>query len=144
MKINLNAPLVARREVFIDAPIEAVWRVLTDFRSWPTWQPDIGTVTLDGELTPGAVFRWQALGSPVIARLMAVEPPRHIGWTSGTPGMTSTHVYMLEAHGARTRVVTEESLAGWVARVHKLMTPHLLDDALEATLERLKQQAERG
>jgi len=144
MKVDLNAPLVARREIFIDAPIEAVWRILSDIPRWPAWQPDITSMRLEGDLQPGAVFRWKALGSTLSAQLQAVEPPRQIGWISHTAGMKSTHIYMLEAHGARTRVVTEESLAGWVPRVHKALTPHFLEDLLQSSLERLKQQVERG
>lgn len=143
MNIDLNAPLVARREVFIDAPIETVWRVLSDIPRWPAWQPDISSMMLEGALRPGAVFRWKAMGSSLSARVETVDAPRRLGWVSHSAGLTSKHIYMLEAHGTRTRVVTEESLAGWVSRVHKLLTPHFLEDLLEASLEKLKAYVEQ-
>lgn len=143
MKIDLNAPLVARREIFIDAPIDAVWAVLTDITGWPDWQPDVRDARLEGGLRPGAVVRWTVDGVRVASTLEAVEPPRLVGWVSKSAGMRAVHVFMLEAHNQRTRVVTEESRSGWSARLLKLSTPHLIEPLLETTLEQLKNHAER-
>ena len=41
MEINANAPVAARRETVIHAPIETVWRLLTDFDAWPAWNKDV-------------------------------------------------------------------------------------------------------
>lgn len=144
MKIDLAAPLVARREIFIDAPIETVWRIQCDIGSWPDWQPGVTILEFNGDLSPGVRFRWKADGTTITSTLGAVEPPRHIGWVSVTPGMRAVHIYMLEAHGKRTRVVTEESRSGWSARLLKLQTPYLLEPLLDEALERLKQRAEQA
>ena len=60
MKIDTNAPVFARKEIIIHAPLEKVWQIQSDIENWPSWQPDIVTAKLDGELKAGATFRWKA------------------------------------------------------------------------------------
>lgn len=142
MHIDHNAPLVARREIFIDVPIDDVWNILCEIPRWPDWQPDIQTIHVDGEPRPGTRFEWRVDKVAITSTLEAVEPPRHIGWVSRSPGMIAIHTYRLEAHGQRTRVVTEESRSGWSARLLKLSSPDLIAPLLQSTLEQLKQYAE--
>jgi uncharacterized membrane protein len=142
MHIDHNAPLVARREIFIDVPIEDVWNILCEIPRWSDWQPEIQAVHVEGEPRPGVRFRWRVDHVDIASTLEAVEPPRHIGWVSRSPGMTAIHTYHLEAHGKRTRVVTEESRSGWSARLLKLSSPDLIAPLLESTLQQLKQHAE--
>lgn len=144
MRIDVSAPLVARREIFIEAPIETVWRLQCDIGSWPVWQPGVTILKFNGDLSPGVRFQWRVDGVTIKSTLGAVDPPRHIGWISETPGMRSVHVYHLEAHGKRTRVVTEESRAGWSARLLRLQSPSLLEPLLDASLLALKEAAEAG
>lgn len=142
MEINANAPVFARKEIIIDAPIEKVWQIQSDIEAWPTWQPDITTVKLDGELKPGATFRWKAQGLTIQSKLHTVEPDRRIGWTGTAPGMYAIHNWTFEAQGETTRAITEESLSGWLTRLMKLFDPHFLEKSLAATLLRLKNKTE--
>jgi hypothetical protein len=41
-----------------------------------------------------------------------------------------------------TRVITEESLSGWLTRLPKLFDPNFLEKSLEASLKLLKNKAE--
>lgn len=41
MNIDLNAPLRAKKEIVIAAPIEKVWSLLTRIGAWARWQPDV-------------------------------------------------------------------------------------------------------
>ena len=47
MNVDHNAPLVTRREIVIDAPLEVVWKLQTDFRAWPDWQGN--SLLLEGQ-----------------------------------------------------------------------------------------------
>lgn len=142
MDINTNAPVFARKEIIINAPIEKVWQTQTDLEAWPGWQPDIATVKLDGDLKAGTTFRWKAQGLTIRSRLHTVEPNRRIGWTGTAMGMQAIHNWTFEAHGETTRAITEESLSGWLTRLMKLFDPHFLEKSLEATLQRLKKKTE--
>ena len=78
MNVDRNAPLVARREIVIDAPLEVVWKLQTDFQAWPEWQGNVVAVVMEGDLVPGTVFRWKANGVKIVSTLQEVEPMRRI------------------------------------------------------------------
>ena len=69
LKINASAPVVARSELFIDAPQAAVWAVLTDFDSWTRYMPEFASARLDGPLAPGSVLHWEPQGQVVENRV---------------------------------------------------------------------------
>ena len=142
MNIDINAPVFARREVTIEAPIESVWNIQTGIDRWSEWQPDVTSAKLDGELKAGTVFRWKAKGLSIVSTLHTVEPNRRIGWTGISLGMSAIHNWTFEAQGNVTRVVTEESLNGWLTRLMKLFDPHFLEKSLETSLKILRLQVE--
>lgn len=142
MDINWNAPLAARKDILINAPIDKVWAIQTDFARWPEWQKDITSITLDGPLAVGTVFRWKASGLNITSTIQEFEPRQRIGWTGDSLGMHAVHRWLFEAVGESTRVTTEESLTGWLARLLKLVDAKFLDKSLEKSLATLKARAE--
>jgi hypothetical protein len=44
---------------------EPVWAVRIDLANWPTWNPGVGRVQLDGPVTEGATGTIRAVGGPV-------------------------------------------------------------------------------
>ena len=142
MNIDTNAPVFARKEIIIHAPVEKVWQIQTDIENWSHWQPDIASTKLDGDLEAGTPFRWKAQGLSITSQLHTVEPNRRIGWTGIAPGMSAIHNWTFEARGNDTLAITEESLSGWLTRLMKFFDPHFLEKSLEATLQRLKNKSE--
>jgi uncharacterized membrane protein len=142
MNVDRNAPLVARGEIVIDAPLEVVWNLQTDFQAWPEWQANISWVTMDGNLAPGTIFRWKASGIKIVSTLQEVEPMRRISWTGVSPGMQAIHIWNFEPGDGGVRVVTEESLSGWFARLLKLFDRQFLEKSLSESLQTLKRTAE--
>ncbi|MCZ7667454.1 MAG: hypothetical protein M5U34_09695 [Chloroflexi bacterium] len=51
--VNTKAPLWARKEIIIEAPLENVWNLQTNIEGWPQWQSDITAAQLEGGLTVG-------------------------------------------------------------------------------------------
>lgn len=142
MNIDTNAPIFARKEILIHAPVEKVWEILTDIENWSRWQPDITSAKLEGPLEVGTTFRWKAKGLKIVSRLHTVMPYQQIGWTGISLGMDAIHNWILEAHGESTLGITEESLSGWLTRLMILMDRHFLEKSLETTLNNLKSMAE--
>ncbi len=142
MEINKKAPLVARKELFIEATTAAVWQRLADIGSYSQWHPGVDAITLDGPVAPGASFALKGGSVTWHATVRVVEPERRLEWTGGTMGAQAIHKWELRPQGDGTLVMTEESLQGWLAWVFKLVKPGFLEETLVASLEALKQAAE--
>jgi uncharacterized protein YndB with AHSA1/START domain len=144
MNIDKNAPLKARKEVVIDAPFDKVWAVLTGIDRWPEWQPDVSSAKLEGDLAVGSIFRWKAKGTKIASVLQILEPKRRIGWTGRSIGMKAVHTWVLDPRGNGTRVVTEESLSGWLPHVLKIFDSAFLEKSLMRSLQVLKTRVEQS
>jgi hypothetical protein len=140
--VNERAPVIGRAAIFIEAPIAAVWRILSDIASWPDWNLSISKMSLDGPIRAGTTFRWTAASARIKSCLQEVDPPRRIAWTGATIGIRAVHIYDLEVEGAGTRVATRESFDGLVARLLRRTLQRSLDKDLAAGLAALKAEAE--
>ena len=142
MEINHQAPLSTRKEIFIQAPPEIVWKIHTDINGWSQWHPGITMARLDGPLAAGSVFRWKSGGFTLTSTIQVVEPDRRIGWIGKGLGSKAIHIWMLEAHNDGTQLITEESMEGWLVRLLKGMMHKTLKESLDTWLQSLKKQAE--
>ena len=140
--IDTHAPLKARQDIVIDAPLDKVWGLQTDIGRWSMWQADISAAALEGPLQAGSVFRWKAKGLKIVSTLHTVEPQRQIGWTGNSLGMFAIHNWTFVALDQHTKVISEESLSGWMARLLKLTDANFLAKSLAATLQTLKMAVE--
>ncbi len=143
MEANRQAPVFAESEVEIAAGPEAVWDVLTDFERWPSWNPDVKSLSVNGEVAPGTRFRWKAGGASITSTLERVERPRLVAWTGRTFGASAIHVYRLDGRDGATVVHTEESFAGPLARLLRGRLQTTLQKSLETGLHHLKAEVER-
>jgi uncharacterized protein YndB with AHSA1/START domain len=53
-----NAPVTASRSVTINAPVDRVWRILTNVKDWPRWHPYLKNAELDGDFAAGSALRY--------------------------------------------------------------------------------------
>lgn len=144
MDVNRDAPVIASAETFVDAPRSIVWTVQTTLSVWPEWNPNVSALELDGPLEPGTKFRWKSSGTKIVSMLQEVEPERRIVWTGRAPlGIQAVHTWSFESEDGGTRVRTEESFDGILARVFAGPMRRMLNGALEQGLMALKNEAER-
>jgi uncharacterized protein YndB with AHSA1/START domain len=141
--INQAAPVVGTSETEVAAARELVWDVLSAITHWPSWNPDVKSVSMHGALSEGSEFRWKAGPGTITSMLERVEPPQRIAWSGKTFGLAAMHIYVLEARNGTTLVRTEESYDGLVARLFRARLQKTLDGALERGLRHLKAEAER-
>jgi hypothetical protein len=142
MEINQQAPLVAKKEIFIQAQPQVVWKIHTDINSWSQWQPGIAFSKLEGALITGSVFQWKPGGITIDSTIEVVEPNERIGWTGTAIGTQARHLWTLKPHKDGTLLTTEESMDGWLTRALKVMMPGFLEESLDTWLQSLKKQAE--
>jgi hypothetical protein len=143
VKINEAAPVAGLAQIEVAADPHAVWQVLTDIDQWPTWNPDVKSASLEGELAEGSRFNWKAGPGTITSTIQELDPPRSIAWTGKTLGLRAIHVYRLEPRGAGTWVSSQESWEGIAARAFRRRMQRTLERAMEAGLLHLKAEAER-
>jgi uncharacterized protein YndB with AHSA1/START domain len=143
VEVNRNAPVVAADEIEIAASPQTVWDVLTDLESWPRWNPDVKSMSMEGGLAKGSVFRWRAGPGTITSTIQDVRPPTLIAWTGTTFGIKAKHVYRIEPRGEATLVHTEESYEGLVARLLRGSLQKTLEKGLSDGLRYLKAETER-
>jgi len=136
-------PVLSKAGVDIAAPPEAVWEVLTKFVDWPDWNPEVKSMSFDGAVEPGAEFRWKSGPGTIVSTVEQVEPPRFIRWRGRTLTIKAIHEWHLESSGDGTRVETEESFSGLLARVFRRQLQRTLDKSTSDGLQQLKREAER-
>jgi len=92
-----------RTEITINATPERVWTVLTDFTSFPQWNPFI--TSAEGDLTPGhtLIVRLQSPGGKGMTfkpKVLVAEPNKELRWL-GQLGMSGIfdgeHYFVIEA-----------------------------------------------
>jgi hypothetical protein len=143
LSADKSAPVYGSGSVDAAAPVEVVWRVMTEVERWPEWNPDVRDAAMDGALAEGTTFRWKAGPGTIRSTLRAVQPMHLLAWTGKTLGIPAVHVYRLESRGGLTTVSTEESWSGLLARVFRSSLQRTLQKAIDTGLDALKREAER-
>jgi hypothetical protein len=116
--IDASAPVTARRELIVDAPVERVWAVLADPQAWSSIDPEIHGVELDGDVAAGTSFTWRNGRVRLRSRFVAVDPLHELTWTGRALGTRAVHRHVLTTTSdGRTRIVTEESMSGLPAKL---------------------------
>lgn len=130
----------------IAAPPGDVWAVLTDFGSFPEWNPLLRDVR--GTLAPGSRLRFNVvpLGREYRARVVAYDPPHRLAfraWEFLPFVLSSTHYLVLDpTPEGHTRLRHGERFTGLAA---PLLRPILLDRMHQAFIHHdlvLKQRVE--
>jgi uncharacterized protein YndB with AHSA1/START domain len=143
MEINRNAPATAEGELQIAADPQTVFSVLSSIDQWPSWNPDIKSVTLQGPVQSGTLFRWKSGPATLTSALQVVDPPREIAWTGTTMGIKAVHVFRFQANDDGTLARSEESWEGLIASLLKGYSRRTLDKGIHSVLSHLKTEAER-
>ena len=143
MEINMQAPLIAQKQIFIEAAPQIVWKVHTDVSNWSRWQHGIMECKLEGPIAVGSVFRWKSSGLNVVSTIEVIEAHREIAWTGRALGARAMHVWKLTPQNSGTLVTTEESMEGWSIKFLKLINPKFLDNSLDNWLKDLKAEVEK-
>jgi uncharacterized protein YndB with AHSA1/START domain len=141
--IDRGAPAIADGEIEIAAPPATVWAVLSDLAAWPSWNRDVRSVSLEGPVEPGTVFRWKSGPASLVSTLQVVDEPREIAWTGVTMRIHAVHVFRLSPSDGGTTVRSEESWRGLIPSVLKGYSRSTLRSGIEKVLAALKVEAER-
>lgn len=142
-KINKVAPAVEKQQIFIDAPVEVVWEVLTNIDGWPEWQKAVQKAELLEPLQEGAKFNWRAGGIRFKSEIHTYDPYSSFGWTGKTMGASAVHNWNFRKEKEGTVVSVEESLEGVYPSLLKKKFRKELKSGMEINLQELKAESER-
>jgi polyketide cyclase/dehydrase/lipid transport protein len=140
--IDTTAPVIARHEIEIHAPLEVVWRLHVNVPAWPTWNPDITDVTLEQSFAPGASFRWHTAGLAIRSTIYAITEHARTLWGGAVEGIIGIHEWTFTETTEGVRVATEESWSGAPVEAAVAALQDGLDRSLIAWLGHLKAAAE--
>ena len=142
ISIETNAPVKSSAEIIVEAPVVAVWRVLTEIDKWPDWQESVTSALLKGPLVPGTRFDWKSGGLKFISHIHTCEPHMEFGWTGKTFGARAIHNWTFTEQGNQTRVAVEESLNGIFPRLFRKGFQKTLETGMSKSLEELRRAVE--
>ncbi|MEU3499888.1 SRPBCC family protein [Streptomyces hundungensis] len=147
-----------RTETVIHAPLSVIWKVQTDVRNWPSWQPSVTTVERlhHGPLRPGAAFRWTtpvpvtpstpATSLTITSTVRQIRHQACIRWTGPAFGeglhIDGVHVWNFTKVEGGVLVRTEETHTGPQVDANVPVATRLLGEGLEGWLRNLKAAAE--
>lgn len=140
--IDGSAPVIARHEIDIRAPLDLVWRLHSNVNAWPTWQTDITAARLVGAFGPGASFDWTGYGLTITSTVYAVSERVRVLWGGTAGGITGVHEWLFSETPTGVHVATNESFAGSPVEADGANMQTLLDKSLVGWLGHLKVAAE--
>ncbi|MDQ3051626.1 MAG: SRPBCC family protein [Bacteroidota bacterium] len=142
MNINLNAPVLCRKSIAINATSVGVWEVLTDINNWPSWQKDVRKSAIKGPLIQGTAFSWKSGGININSVIHTAEPYTLFGWSGNAIGLSAVHNWKIVELNKRTEVHVEESMEGILAKLFKKAMNKKVDTSLDKWLTLLKDHCE--
>lgn len=142
MQINEAAPVVARDHVTVKAPIEKIWRLLSDVDHCSDWNSAVTSAHLEGAFKSGVAFRWKAGATTIVSTLEQIEPMTRLVWTGRFPGTRAIHAWTFTDGNDGVVVATSESFEGWLVRLLRKTMQRTLDRTLATWLKALKERAE--
>lgn len=147
--MDLRTTRTIRSAIEIRAPIDVVWRTLTDFRSYPEWNPLVrqlrgkpregGRITLRSQPPDGRsmVFR---------AKVLAWQPPHEMRWRATFISrrlFSGEHGFRLEElPGGRVRFVQDETARGLLVPLYARLRLPATRRGFEQLNEALRERAE--
>ncbi len=142
IEVNWEAPVVEVAGGFIKAPVETVWRILSDLENWPSWNKSVSKIRVNGPVIAGTSFAWVSGGSRIMSRLAEVIPLKRIVWTGKMFGIRAVHVWELNAEEGETHIHTEESFEGLAARLFRGFLKKVVAKTLNQGIASLRLEAE--
>jgi len=133
--------------VDIDASVEQVWGVVTDFASYQSWNPLLTNV--EGELVVGGGLRVRAsfIPIPLSATVLTADKPNEFKWEDQVPFNLLTPVFsvhLLPLANDRTRVIIQESFSGPLLPVVRRRLNTQMPPLYDAMGKALAQQVEQN
>jgi hypothetical protein len=127
----------------VKAKAERLWDILTHVKYWPRWQGTsyINPIPPD-PVAEGSAFKVELGGLKWNLNVTKAERPKNICWVGTRTGMQGIHEWEFIEQGGSTRVVTRETISGWMLLPLYLIVKNKLPKTDKKWLADLKSEAE--
>jgi hypothetical protein len=144
-----GCPIHVRNDVVVGASSQVVWAWIIRARHWPAWYPNSSDVQIltdacSSDLFANVRFSWKTFGVRLLSQVREFLPCERIAWDAVGVGVRAYHAWLIVETSQGTRVTTEETQWGWLARLNKLVMPNRMSYYHELWLGRLRDSAEHG
>lgn len=102
------------REVEIDAPVEKVWDVLTNPKTWPDWFPGIEEVSNVGSISENSQFEWKDEGRTGRGTIVKLEPHKRLEIMTQLDDDRDSHVFKLKKSGGLLGLAKDETKVTYI------------------------------
>jgi len=147
--VDLRTTRTIRSAIEIRAPQAAVWKVLTDFASYPEWNPHIRQVRGEPRVGARLTIRSQPpTGRPIVLRpiVEVFDPPAELRWRSTFVTrrlFSGEHGFKLEpVAGDRTRFMQDETIRGVLVPLYARLRLPRTREGFAQVNDALRQRAE--
>lgn len=138
-----------RTEIYLNAPIEVVWKTLTDFENWQKWNPTV--VRVHGSPTQGSnleITMSKDNCDEMIYKAQVVEvvPPHQFRWRAKMMAgfvFTNDRIFQLSKKDNGTHFVHIESYSGIMAAMSWNKLSEFVPKVLEKMNQALKNELEK-
>jgi hypothetical protein len=137
----------ARTELEMPVSPETVWPWLIRAKLWPAWYPDFADVVIEGggpDLRAGSRFRWKTFGVTLDSRVEEFVEFERIAWSARATGIDAYHAWLIQRKPSGSRVLTEETQNGVLARLNDALRPKFMGRMQRLWLELLLEKAKGG
>lgn len=133
-----------QEQVLINAAPEKIFKLYADVANWATWDTDVKSSAIHGAFIAGAKGMIQPSKGPKSnIAFTQVEENRLFTVESKLPLCTMKFEHELSAHNGQTQVIHRVSFIGLLAPIFGRLIGSQIHKNLPATLQGLKQAAEK-
>ena len=138
-----------RAEIQISAPIDQVWRVLTDFDHWKDWNPMVNQASGNASVRSRLKITMRGPDSKDAMKyeptVLEVDPPKNLRWRATMMSgfmFTNDRVFELKEKNGGTELINREEFSGLMvplfwSKMNQLVVPMLekMNKALKNKME---------
>ena len=138
-----------RAEIHISAPIQQVWRVLSDFDHWKDWNPMVNQASGTASVPSKLKLTMRGLDSKDAMKyepiVVEVDPPKYLRWRATMMSgfmFTNDRVFELKEKYGGTEVINREEFSGLMVplfwkKMNQFVVPMLekMNNALKDRME---------
>jgi hypothetical protein len=99
----------------VKAKAERLWSILTDIQSWNQWLDTSYTKSItQGLLNEGSIFSAELGGIKWNIAVIKAKRPEKLCWAGQRFGIKAVHDWEFYEGEEKTKIVTRESMSGWI------------------------------